>query len=376
MIYFDHSATTPVAPKVFEAVKPYLNTCFYNASSLYAGGREAAAAISKARESVAELINASPDEIIFTSGGTEADNTAIISTAVSGREQGRNKIVVSCIEHHAILDSCEYLRKLGFEIEYLKVDRYGIVNADDIRRAVDSRTAILSLMYVNNEIGSIQDIRTACDIAHENGALFHTDCVQALTNRSVNFHELGADLMSISSHKIYGIKGCGALVVKKDVDFAPFMHGGQQESRKRGGTENVPGIVGFGKAAEMLLNSRDDDIENMLRHKKYLIERLEADDVLINSPIGSTSPSILNVAFKNVEAEGMLFFLGRDGICVSMGSACNSKSVEPSHVIRAINLPEEYMRGCIRISFGHGQSDEDCSLLAEKLIKYKNQLKY
>ena len=376
MTYFDHSATTPVAEEVFESMKPYLSTCFYNASSLYSGGKEAAAAIEKARQSVADLINADSCEVVFTSGGTEADNTAIISTAINEKEKGRNKIVVSSIEHHAVLDSCAYLNKLGFEIEYLPVDRYGRVDIEDIKKAVDDKTALLSVMYVNNEIGSIQNVESACAIAHGKGALFHTDCVQALTNTKVDFHAMDADFMSISSHKIYGPKGCGALIIKKGTDFHPFMHGGQQESGMRGGTENVACIAGFGKAAELIKESLSTDVESMLHHKKALIELLDADDTLINSPLDISSPSILNVAFKDVEAEGMLFFLGRDGISVSMGSACNSKSVEPSHVINAIKLPEEYRRGCIRISFGHGQSDEDINLLAKKLIKYKNQLKY
>ena len=375
MLYFDHSATTPVAPEVFESMKPYLSDMFFNASSLYRGGRNAKTAIEEARTSVAALVNAEAEEVVFTSGGTEADNMAIISGAAYGKEHGRTKLLISPIEHHAILESCEYLSRFGFETVFLPVDRYGRVDPDDVRRMADENTALVSVMWVNNELGTIQDVFSICRFAHEAGALFHTDCVQALTNQNVDFKALDADMMSVSSHKIYGPKGCGACIIKNDIEIAPFMHGGQQESGRRGGTENVACIVGFGTAAEMMKQSRNDDVENMKRRKALVSDILSKAGAMINSPEDITSPSVLNVAFKDVEAEGMLFYLGMEDMCVSMGSACNSKSVEPSHVIKAIGLPKDYERGCVRISFGHGQSDEDCICLAERLVSLAKELK-
>ena len=375
MLYFDYSATTPVAPEVFEAMRPFLGDKFFNASSLYRGGRGVHAAIDEARCSLASLCNCAESEIVFTSGGTEADNTAIISGALYGKKNGRTKIVVSPIEHHAILESCEFLKNFGFEIVMPSVDRYGRVNMAELETMIDSSCALVSVMYVNNELGTIQDIYKICDFAHKSGALFHSDCVQALTNQDLDFRSLNADMISISSHKIYGPKGCGALLIKEGVEIAPFMHGGQQEGGRRGGTENVAGIVGFGKAATLLKESRSEDVKNMIHHKRIMTEIFEENNAMINSPENITSPSVLNVAFKDVEAEGMLFYLGMDDFCVSMGSACNSKSVEPSHVIKAINIPREYERGCIRLSFGHGQTDDDCIMLANRISELSKELK-
>lgn len=374
MMYFDFAATTPLAPSVKNAMEPFLLDQFYNASSLYRGGRAAAEAVSHARSQVASLVGAQPEEIIFTSGGTEADNMAILCGALRGKKQGRDRVIVSAIEHHAVLSSAEYLQELGFGLTVLPVDTWGHVNPEALEQVMDDKVALVSVMWVNNELGTIQDIPALAEIAHRHGALFHTDAVQALSTQNVDFSRCGADLMTVSAHKIYGPKGCGALILRDGLQLPPLIHGGQQENGHRGGTENVAAIVGFGAAAENLQKSRNEDVLAMEQQRQLLLELLQSEDVRVNSP-ASGAPGVLNIAFRDVEAEGMLFFLGMDGICVSMGSACNSKSVEPSHVIQAIHLPPEYARGCIRISLGHGVTEENCRTLAHRLMELARQLR-
>ena len=372
MLYFDYAATTPVDGQVVAAMAPFFTEEFYNPSSLYTPGKKAGQAIQKARSQVAALIGAEPEEILFTSGGTEADNTALIGAALAARKRGslRRKLVVSAIEHHAVLETCRFLETLGFETVLLPVDPLGRVLPETLAEAVGPDTAVVSVMWVNNEIGTLQDIPTLAAVAHRAGALFHTDAVQALGTQPVDFHRCGADLMSISSHKIYGPKGCGALAVRTGVELPALLHGGQQEGGRRGGTENVPAIVGFGKAAQLLSQRREADARQMLAHKLRMLAALASEDILCLSPPEATAPSVLNIALRGVEAEGMVFCLNREGICLSMGAACNSKSVEPSHVVRALGMPEEYVRGCLRLSFGRGQSDEDCDVLAEAIRRF------
>ena len=374
MYYFDFAATTPVDPRVADEMDLWLRGNCCNASSLYSSGKEAGMAVKTARERVAALVDAEPDNIIFTSGGTEADNTALISAALWGRKQGRNRIVVSAIEHHAILETVEFLESLGISVTVLPTDGEGRISADKLRSFLSDDVALVSVMWVNNEIGTVQDIPALAAVSHEFGALFHTDAVQALPTQNVSLKAGGADMISVSSHKIYGPKGCGALIIRNGLPFYPFMHGGQQESGRRGGTENVACIAGFGKAAELLKKVRGENVSEMARHREQMIMKFKDAGARINSPADG-SPSILNIAFKDVEAEGMLFFLNMEDICVSMGSACNSKSVEPSHVIRAIAVPEEYARGCLRLSFGHGQTDEECLFVAEKIIELAQRMK-
>lgn len=374
MMYFDYAATTPLAPSVKNAMEPYLTDQFFNASSLYRGGKAAAEAVSRARGQVAALVGARPEQIVFTSGGTEADNTAILCGGQAWRKQGRRRVIVSAIEHHAVLSSAEYLEEMGFSLTVLPVDPWGHVSPQELEKAMDEQVAIVSVMWVNNELGTVQDIPALAQIAHRYGALFHTDAVQALGTQYVDFAGCGADLMSISAHKIYGPKGCGALIIRDGLQLPSLLHGGQQESGRRGGTENVAAIVGFGAAAENLQKSRERDIQTMAGQRQLLLELLRDENVRVNSP-ESGAPSVLNISFRDVEAEGMLFFLGMDGICVSMGSACNSKSVEPSHVIQAIRTPPEYARGSIRISLGHGVTEENCRTLAHRLMELARQLR-
>ena len=371
--YFDYAATSPIDPLVADEMEYWLRKNCCNASSLYDGGKEAKNAIEKSRASVIKLLDASDAYLIFTSGGTEADNTAIMGGAFYGKAKGRNRIVVSSIEHHAILETAEFLQNFGFELTVLPVDSYGYVTEEALQAAMGSDVCLVSVMWVNNELGTIQDISRLAQIAHDSGALFHTDAVQAISSQNVSFNKCGADMMSVSAHKIYGPKGCGALAIRKGLEIDSFMHGGQQESGKRGGTENVACIAGFGKAAELLFERRSNACIEMKKHRQYMIDQLSAAGARINSPIDG-APTVLNVAFKNVEGEGMLFFLNRDGFCLSMGSACNSKSVEPSHVIRAIKLSDDYARGCIRISFGSNQTDDECKLLAGKIIDIAKRL--
>lgn len=374
MMYFDYAATTPLAPSVKNAMEPYLTDQFFNASSLYRGGKAAAEAVSRARGQVAALVGARPEQVVFTSGGTEADNTAILCGGLAWRKQGRRRVIVSAIEHHAVLSSAEYLEEMGFSLTVLPVDPWGHVSPQELEQAMDEQVAIVSVMWVNNELGTVQDIPALAQIAHRYGALFHTDAVQALGTQHVDFAGCGADLMSISAHKIYGPKGCGALIIRDGLQLPSLLHGGQQESGRRGGTENVAAIVGFGAAAENLQKSRERDIQTMEGQRQLLLELLRDENVRVNSP-ESGAPSVLNISFRDVEAEGMLFFLGMDGICVSMGSACNSKSVEPSHVIQAIRTPPEYARGSIRISLGHGVTEENCRTLAHRLMELARQLR-
>ncbi len=374
MRYFDYAATTPTAPEAADEMAFWLRNNTANASALYAPGREAREAVETARARVAALTGADAENVIFTSGGTEADNTALFSGAAWGKRSGRDRIIVSAIEHHAVLDTAEFLKNLGVKVTVLPVDPAGRVEAGTLRAAMGEDVALVSVMWVNNELGTVQDVTELGEIAHAYGALFHTDAVQALTTQDVDLKKSGADMISVSSHKIYGPKGCGALIARERGRITPLLHGGQQENGLRGGTENVAAIAGFGKAAEIEKKLHSAAMENMRRCRAYMLEKLSGPSIRINSPLDG-APSILNVAFENVEAEGMLFFLDRAGICVSMGSACTSRSVEPSHVIRAIAVPESYARGCIRLSFGRGSTLEDCAFAAEKLLALAGELR-
>lgn len=365
MIYADYAATTPVDRRVVSSMQPYLEMSFYNPSSLYPAARQVRQAVEQARRQVGDLIDAADGRVIFTSGGTESDNLALIGTALHPDNHKRH-LITSAVEHHAVLESCAWLERMGFRVTYLPVDAYGRVDPEELRRAIDADTFLVSVMWVNNEVGAIADIETLAGIAHEAGVWFHTDAVQAMTTQNVTTKSV--DLLTLSSHKIYGPKGAGALYVRDGVPIAPILHGGQQEGYLRGGTENVPAIVGMGKAAQLLQGERETLADDLARWKRRLIDRFSGMDGLrINSPIGISADSVLHLAFEDIEAEGLLFWLSKVGVAASMGSACDTARVEPSHVVRAIGLPESYARGCLRLSFGRGLDDHLVDALADRV---------
>lgn len=365
MIYADYAATTPIDRRVAASMQPYLEMSFYNPSSLYPAARQVRQAVEQAREQVADLIGATDGRVIFTSGGTESDNLALIGTALHPDNHKRH-LITSAVEHHAVLESCAWLERMGFRVTYLPVDRYGRVDPDDLRRAIDADTFLVSVMWVNNEVGAVEDIETLAGIAHEAGVWFHTDAVQAMTTQNVTTEHV--DLLTLSSHKIYGPKGAGALYVRDGVPIAPILHGGQQEGHLRGGTENVPVIVGMGKAAQLLQAERTALREDLARWKTRLIDKLSGmDGMIVNSPSGISADSVLHLAFEDIEAEGLLFWLAKAGVAASMGSACDTEHVEPSHVVHAIGVPASYARGCLRLSFGRGLDDSLVDALAERI---------
>ena len=368
-IYMDYAATTPVKPEVLEAMMPYYTTYFGNASSFHQFGREAKEGLDKGRAQVASLINADPREVYFTNGGSESDNWALEGTAFARRNKG-NHIITSKIEHHAILHTCEYLEKVhGFEVTYLDVDADGKVDLEQLKRVISDNTILVSVMFANNEIGTIQPIKEITEIAHAHGALMHTDGVQACGNIPVDVKELGVDLMSMSGHKIYGPKGIGALYIKKGVKIHNFMHGGAQERKKRAGTENVPAIVGYGKAAEMAKNNMENHVRELTRLRDKLMYGLQEriPHTRINGHKTDRLPGTANVSFQFIEGEGILILLDQAGIAGSSGSACTSGSLDPSHVLMALGLPHELAHGSLRLVVGDFTTEEDIDYVLETL---------
>lgn len=372
----DHSATTPVDEAVLEAMIPYYTSQYGNPSSAYSKGRAAKRAMEKAREQVAALINAQSREIFFTSGGTEADNQAIISYMISNSHRGRH-MITSAIEHHAVLNTCEYLHKNGFELTVLPVTPTGMVEPDTLKQALKPETMLVSIMHANNEVGTIQPIKELAAIAHEAGAAFHTDAVQTVGKIPVDVKELGVDMLSASSHKLYGPKGVGCLFIKKGTQIGKLLHGGSQESKMRSGTENVPGIVGFGKAAE-LAQSR------MSKHFAYLNElgkklqngiREKIPHTIITGDPDNRIPGHVSVCFEYVEGESILLMLDGYGIMASGGSACTSESLGPSHVLIAMGIPEETAYGSLRLTLGQDNSEEDVDYVLEVLPEIVNRLR-
>lgn len=370
-IYLDNAATTPVAEEVFEAMRPYFINFYGNPSSVYTTAQEAAMAVSEAREKVARLIGASSDrEIIFTSGGTEADNLAIKGTAMALKSKGKH-IITSKIEHHAVLHSCEYLEKyLGFEVTYLDVDKKGFVDPGDVEEAIRDDTILLTIMMANNEIGTIEPIKEIAKIAQEKGVCFHTDAVQAVGQIPIDINDLQVDLLSLSAHKINGPKGVGALYVRKGSKIIPQMSGGAQEWKRRGGTENVAGIVGLGKAAELALENIDNKNREIKRLRDRLISGIieEIDEVILNGPKGEKRlPNNVHICFKYIEGESILLNLDMLGIAASSGSACTSGSLDPSHVLLAIGHPHEIAHGSLRLTLGINNTEDDVDYLLEVL---------
>ena len=359
-IYLDYAATTPIQSEVVKAMLPYFMDAFGNPSSIYSYGQEAKEAIEEVRVKVATLINALDEEIIFTSGGTEANNFALKGVAFANESRG-NHIITSSIEHHTVIETCKFLERQGFSLTYLPVDEYGFVAPDGVKRAITNKTILISVMHANNEIGSIEPIIEIGKIAKETGICFHTDAVQTVGHIPVDVNELGVDLLSMSAHKLYGPKGVGALYVRRGTKLTPFMHGGEQEKRRRAGTENVPGIVGFGKAVELAQREMSEETERLtcLRDQfiKGLLERI--DHVRLNGHTIMRLPNNVNVSVDYVEGESILLNLDLHGICASTGSACSSSSLEPSHILLAMGLSYEQARGSLRFSLGRWTTEEE-----------------
>ncbi len=367
-IYLDYNATTPVDPGVVESMMPYLSEYFHNPSSLYTGSLRVRTNIESAREKVAALINSRPEEIIFTGGGSEADNMAIKGIAFSKADKGKH-IITSSIEHHAVLHTCKFLEKMGYEVTYLPVDKYGFVDPDELKKSIRKDTILVSVMFANNEIGTIEPIKELAQIAHEHEVLFHTDAVQAVGKIPVDVEELEIDLLSMSAHKFYGPKGVGALYMRKGVKLTPLIHGGSQEKNRRAGTENVAGIIGMGKAAEIAI----EEMQEEERKIKPLRDKLEEGilsripEVIVNGHPKKRLYNTLNVSIKFIEGESMLALLDAKGISASSGSACTSSSLEPSHVLLAIGIPHEIAHGSLRFSLGKYNTKEDIDTVLEVL---------
>ncbi len=366
--YFDYAATTPLDSEVLNEMLPHMKENFGNPSSVYSYGRDARKVIDDSREKVASTIGAQAKEIYFTSGGTESDNWAIKGTAFANKDKG-NHIITTTVEHHAVLHTCKYLEKHGYEVTYLPVDEYGLIDLDDLKNSIRENTILITVMFANNEIGTIQPIAEIGKIAKENKVLFHTDAVQALGSVDIDVKDLGVDLMSISGHKIYGPKGIGALYVRKGVKIDNLIHGGAQEKKKRGGTENTPAIAGFAKACEMVQSTLSDQIKQTTELRDYMIKGIldSIPEVKLNGHPEKRLPGNVNVSIRYIEGESILLSLDLIGIAASSGSACTSGSLDPSHVLLAIGLSHEIAHGSLRFSIGKYTTKEEVDFVLDKL---------
>ena len=375
-IYLDHAATTAVRREVMDAMMPYFMESFGNPSSIYKLAQGNKRAIDGAREAVAAALNATPKEIYFTGSGTEADNWAIKGIAEAYVDKGKH-IITSCIEHHAVLHTCEYLEKKGWRITYLPVDEYGLISLDALQNAIAPDTVLISIMFANNEIGTIQPVAEIGRIAREHGILFHTDAVQAVGHTPIDVQEMNIDLLSLSGHKLYGPKGVGALYARKGVKLPPFMHGGAQENKRRAGTENVPGIVGLGKAIALCCAEMEEEVKRLTALRDRLIaEVLERiPHARLNGHPQNRLPGNANISFEFIEGESILLLLDMHGICASSGSACTSGSLDPSHVLLAIGLPHEKAHGSLRMTLGSSSTDADVDAVLKTLPAIVSRLR-
>ncbi len=375
-IYLDHSATTSVKPEVLNAMIPYFTDNYGNPSSIYSIAREGKKAVENSRDIIAKSLGAQSKEIYFTGSGTESDNWALKGFAYANKDRG-NHIITSSIEHHAIMNTCKHLGDNGFEITYLPVDENGLVSVEDIEKAIKPSTILISIMFANNEIGTIEPIAEIGKLAKEKGIAFHTDAVQAVGNVKINVEELNVDMLSLSAHKLYGPKGTGALYVRKGVKIASFMHGGNQEKGKRASTENVPGIVGLAKALELATANLDEHNKKLIELREKTIAGIteKIPYIRLNGDRNKRLPGNVNFSFKYIEGESLLLMLDMKGIAASSGSACTSGSLDPSHVLLAIGLPHEIAHGSLRITFGDENTETDVDRLLEVLPPIVNTLR-
>ncbi|MDY6854788.1 MAG: cysteine desulfurase NifS [Thermodesulfobacteriota bacterium] len=375
-IYIDHNATTPLHSEVLDAMLPFLKDNFGNPSSIHWAGRDVKMHIEEGRERVATLLNASPSEVIFTSGGSESDNLAIKGIAFALKEKG-NHIITTQVEHPAVLNTCQYLESIGFSVTYLPVNRDGMIELDELKESVYDKTILITIMYANNETGVIFPLKEIGDITAFKGIVFHTDAVQAVGKIPIDVRALNIDLLSISAHKLYGPKGMGALYIKKGIEPIPLIHGGHHENSIRAGTENTPGIVGLGKACEIAnrdIESQTADLTR-LRDRLYIGIKDSVRNVVLNGHPTKRLPSTLNLSFEFIEGESLLMNLDLEGIAVSSGSACTSGSVEPSHVLTAMGVPLEVAQSSIRFSLGRGNTEEDIEYVIGVIQEIVNRLR-
>ncbi len=378
-IYLDHAATTQVDPRVLEAMLPWLQGEFGNASSIHTLGRAANVAVEEAREKIAHYLSCTPSEIIFTSGGTESDNTAILGVLASSN---RKECITSNAEHHAVLYPVEMAQHFGFQSKVLPVSKTGIIETKHLASELSEQTAIVSLMHVNNENGAINPIKELAAITHKNGSIFHTDAVQSAGKFSLDIEDLGVDLLSISGHKLYGPKGVGVLFAKAGIEFEPFMIGGSQERKRRAGTLNVPGIIGLGKAIELAITEMSERSNHISKLKSYLQNGLSnsyGDQIQFNNPIGNDAYHIVSISFlskneKYLDGEMLLLNLDIEGICCSNGSACSSGAIEPSHVLLAMGVPSKTAKSSLRLSLGKDNTVEQLDYVLEKLDKITKRM--
>jgi len=372
----DHAATTYTKEEVLQEMLPFFTEHFGNPSSVHSFGRDAKKHLDVARDRVAKAIGALPEEIYFTGGGSEADNWAVKGTAYANRHKG-NHIITTSIEHHALLHTCEYLEKEGFEVTYLPVDKYGMVSVDDVRNAITDKTILISIMYANNEIGTVQPIAEIGKLAREKGIYFHTDAVQAVGSIPINVKEQNIDMLSLSAHKFYGPKGVGALYIRKGVKLLSFVHGGAQERGRRAGTENVPGIVGLGKAIELAVDNLPENSKRIASLRDRLIKGVleKIPYSILNGHPEKRLPGNANFCFRYIEGESLLLNLDMKGIAASSGSACTSGSLDPSHVLLAIGLPHEIAHGSLRLSLGDVNTEEDVDYVLNVLPEIVDRLR-
>ncbi len=375
-IYLDNAATTRTAKEAVDAMLPFFSESYGNASSIYRLGADSKRAVNEAREIIARSIGASPQEIYFTAGGSEADNWALIAAAEACETKGKH-IITSKIEHHAVLHTCDYLEKRGFSVTYLDVDENGLVRPDELEAAIRHDTILISIMFANNEIGTLQPIKEIGEIARRRGILFHTDAVQAYGHVPVSLSEYPVDMLSASGHKIGGPKGIGFLYIRQGVKIRSFIHGGQQERGRRAGTENVPGFVGFGAAAGKAMDTLSERVEKETGMRDYLIRRItqEIPYCRLNGDRVKRLPNNVNVSFQFIEGESLLIMLDMKGICASSGSACTSGSLDPSHVLLAIGLPHEIAHGSLRLTLSEENTTEELDYVVETIKEITDKLR-